>query len=235
MRCATSASTPSDWPISTSSATLWASNLLELDRIQDFHHNPTLYVELVGNGLVHALCAEYAPAEVRFQRHHRAPAATADAGGAGEDQPARRARGLEPCRPRGKRRQHRTHRQDPAHAGPARSALHYADAAAPALQSLREFNTYLATTLAGKTSDWRLGQGQLRAQVPPTRCTPVAALSPVAGRRRSGPCRDARRDGAPRRATRRGRGARRDGEPARDARDLHGRGAQHAGRRPRHS
>ena len=34
----------------------------------------------------------------------------------------------------------------------------YAAAAAPALQSLKDFSSYLATRLAGKTSDWRLGK-----------------------------------------------------------------------------
>ena len=41
--------------------------LLELDRIQDFRHNPTQYVELIGNGLYTPFVLNYAPPEVRFQ------------------------------------------------------------------------------------------------------------------------------------------------------------------------
>ncbi len=57
--------------------------LLELDRIQDFRHNPTLYVELIGNGLYTPFVLNYAPAEVRFQdligRLQRLPALVAQA------------------------------------------------------------------------------------------------------------------------------------------------------------
>lgn len=39
--------------------------LLELERIQSSKHNPTVYVELIGNALFLPLTQEYAPAEVR--------------------------------------------------------------------------------------------------------------------------------------------------------------------------
>ena len=42
-----------------------ALNLLELERIQNYRHNPTVYVELIGNALFLPLTQEYAPKEVR--------------------------------------------------------------------------------------------------------------------------------------------------------------------------
>jgi uncharacterized protein (DUF885 family) len=43
-----------------------ALNLLELDRIQNYKHNPTVYVELVGGALFQPLTDEYAPQDVRL-------------------------------------------------------------------------------------------------------------------------------------------------------------------------
>jgi uncharacterized protein (DUF885 family) len=40
---------------------------LELDTIQSFRHNPTVYVELAGNALYTHYVLHYAPAEQRFQ------------------------------------------------------------------------------------------------------------------------------------------------------------------------
>ena len=40
-------------------------NLLELDRIENYKHNPTVFVELLGNGLFLPLSQEYAPQETR--------------------------------------------------------------------------------------------------------------------------------------------------------------------------
>src|SRR2546422_3423969 len=41
--------------------------LLELDHIQSYRHNPTLYVELIGNGLFNPLVLEYAPKPQRIR------------------------------------------------------------------------------------------------------------------------------------------------------------------------
>src|SRR5258708_3800047 len=41
--------------------------LLNQRRIQDFRHNPTLYVELIGNALFSPFVLEYAPTEVRYR------------------------------------------------------------------------------------------------------------------------------------------------------------------------
>jgi uncharacterized protein (DUF885 family) len=43
-----------------------ALNLLELERIQNYKHNPTVYVELLGGALFQPLTDEYAPEEVRL-------------------------------------------------------------------------------------------------------------------------------------------------------------------------
>jgi len=42
-------------------------SLLELDTIQAFRHNPTVYVELAGNALYVPYVLNYAPAETRFR------------------------------------------------------------------------------------------------------------------------------------------------------------------------
>ncbi len=42
-----------------------ALNLLEFEKIQNYKHNPTVYVELLGNGLFLPLTQEYASKEVR--------------------------------------------------------------------------------------------------------------------------------------------------------------------------
>ena len=43
-----------------------SGNLLELEKIQSYKHNPTVWVELIGNGLFLNLSQEYAPKEVRM-------------------------------------------------------------------------------------------------------------------------------------------------------------------------
>src|SRR5262252_2832076 len=42
-------------------------SLLELDTIQSYRHNPTLYVELVGNALYTPFVLNYAPVDTRFR------------------------------------------------------------------------------------------------------------------------------------------------------------------------
>lgn len=43
-----------------------SANLLELEKIQSYKHNPTVWVELIGNGLFLNLSQEYAPKEQRM-------------------------------------------------------------------------------------------------------------------------------------------------------------------------
>ena len=44
-----------------------AFNLLELDRIQNYRHNPTVYVELIGGALFQPMTDDYAPEDVRVE------------------------------------------------------------------------------------------------------------------------------------------------------------------------
>jgi len=132
--------------------------LLELDEIQDFRHNPTQYVELIGNGLYTPFVLEYAPPEVRFRdvigRLRGLPALVAQAKANLIDAPEvwnRVAR---------EENEGNIELVDKTLRGevPATLRADYTAAAAPALQSLRDLNSYLATTLSAKTSDWRLGR-----------------------------------------------------------------------------
>jgi uncharacterized protein (DUF885 family) len=43
-------------------------SLLELDKIQSYRHNPTVYVELVGNALFNPFVLEYAPLDQRYRQ-----------------------------------------------------------------------------------------------------------------------------------------------------------------------
>ena len=132
--------------------------LLELDRIQDFRHNPTVYVELIGNGLYTPFVLNYAPVEVRFQdlieRLQRLPTLVTQAKANLVDAPEVWNRVAREENEGNIELVDKTLRKE----APDTLRAAYAGAAAPALQSLREFNSYLATTLAGKTSDWRLGK-----------------------------------------------------------------------------
>ncbi len=132
--------------------------LLELDRIQDFRHNPTLYVELIGNGMYTPFVLNYAPPEVRFQdligRLRGLPALVAQAKANLLDAPEVWNRVAREENEGNIELIDKTLREQ----APASLRAAYAEAAAPALQSLRDFNDYLATTLAAKTSDWRIGK-----------------------------------------------------------------------------
>lgn len=43
-----------------------SGNLLELEKVQTYKHNPTVWVELIGNGLFLNMSQEYAPKDVRM-------------------------------------------------------------------------------------------------------------------------------------------------------------------------
>lgn len=49
-----------------------ALNLLEFDRIQNYKHNPTVYVELVGSALFQPLTDDYAPEDFTIRRRKTA-------------------------------------------------------------------------------------------------------------------------------------------------------------------
>jgi uncharacterized protein (DUF885 family) len=131
---------------------------LELDEIQSYRHNPTVYVELVGNALYTPYLLQYAPAEARFghivARLRAVPALVAQARANLVDAPEiwnRVAReenegtiGLIDTVLR---------KECP---GGLRAA--FDRAAGPAIASLRDLNGWLEHDLAKRTSDWRLGK-----------------------------------------------------------------------------
>jgi uncharacterized protein (DUF885 family) len=132
--------------------------LLELNTIQGYKHNPTVYIELTGNALFAPYVLEYAPKERRYQhiirRLEKIPAFFQQARANLVDAPEvwnRVAReenegtmGLIDKTLRGEV-------PDPQKAD-------YERAAGPAIAALKDFNTYLANELSKKTSDWRLGK-----------------------------------------------------------------------------
>ena len=133
--------------------------LLELDTIQSYKHNPTIYVELAGNALFTPYMLNYAPIEKRFdqitKRLERLPAlfdqAKAASGG--------RAGSVESRSPGRKRRKRRADRQDAARrrAGIARKrpmVLQPTKRWPPC----KDFNAFLKDKLSAHTSDWRLGK-----------------------------------------------------------------------------
>lgn len=133
-------------------------SLQDLQQIQSYRHNPTTYVELIGNALFNPFVLEYAPFDTRFaqiiKRVSLVPALLDQAKMNLTDSPEvwnRVAReendgniGLIDKTLRAK--------------APANLKADFDKAAGPALDSLRSFNAYLKNDLSKKTSDWRLGK-----------------------------------------------------------------------------
>jgi uncharacterized protein (DUF885 family) len=131
---------------------------LELDEIQSYRHQPTTYVELLGNGLYSPYVLHYAPAAERYRhiinRLSKVPELIRQAEANLQDSPElwnRVARdentgniGLIDI----------TLRAD----CPVEERMRYDQAAAAAITALHGFNHWLENNLAEKTSDWRLGK-----------------------------------------------------------------------------
>jgi uncharacterized protein (DUF885 family) len=130
---------------------------LELDEIQSYRHNPTVYVELVGNALDTLHLLHYAPAPERFkhiiERLKRVPTLIEQAQANLQDAPEiwnKVAR-----------------EEDAGNLALIDSELRkdcppalraeYDNAANTALASLKAFDAWLRDTLSQKTSDWQLG------------------------------------------------------------------------------
>jgi len=133
-------------------------SLLELEKIQSYRHNPTGYVELVGNALFNPFVLEYAPLETRYrqiiQRLQKIPALVQQAQANLADAPEiwnRVAR---------EENDGNLDLIDKALRAEAPDALKadYDHAAGPALDALRGFTKFLKDDLSKKTSDWRLGK-----------------------------------------------------------------------------
>src|SRR6266478_5559669 len=131
---------------------------LELDEIQSYRHNPTTYVELLGNGLYTPYVLQYAPAAERYRhiitRLNKVPELIRQAEANLQDSPEvwnRVARdentgniGLVDT----------TLRAD----CPPEERMRYDQSAATAIAALQGFNHWLEDHLAEKSSDWRLGK-----------------------------------------------------------------------------
>ena len=135
-----------------------SQQLLELDEIQNWRHNPTVYVEMVGNGLFYPWSLEYAPKPERYRhiiaRLAKMPAVVEQAkknlasapeiwitvameendGNIGLIDKTLRA------------------------GAPEELKADYGKAAGAALDALRAFNEYLKTDLATRPGEWRLGK-----------------------------------------------------------------------------
>ncbi len=133
-------------------------SLLELDQIQSYRHNPTVYVELVGNALFNPFVLEYAPLDQRYrgiiQRLQKIPALLQQGEANLMDAPEiwnRVAR---------EENEGNLDLIDKTLRAKAPEALKadYDRAAGPALDALRGFTKFLKDDLSKKTSDWRLGK-----------------------------------------------------------------------------
>ena len=132
--------------------------LLELDKIQSYKHNPTVYVELVGNALFNPFVLEYAPIDQRYrgiiQRLQKIPALMQQGQANLMDAPEiwnRVAR---------EENEGNLDLIDKTLRAKVPDALKadYDHAAGPALEALRGFTKFLKDDLSKKTSDWRLGK-----------------------------------------------------------------------------
>jgi uncharacterized protein (DUF885 family) len=132
--------------------------LLELDQIQSYRHNPTVYVELVGNALFNPFVLEYAPIETRYrqiiQRLQKIPALMQQGEANLMDAPEVWNRVAREENDGNLDLIDKTLRAQ----APAALKADYDGAAAPALDALRGFTKFLKDDLSKKTSDWRLGK-----------------------------------------------------------------------------
>jgi uncharacterized protein (DUF885 family) len=131
---------------------------LELDEIQGYRHNPTIYVELVGNGLYTPYVLHYAPPEERYRhiinRLNKIPELIRQAEANLQDSPEvwnRVAR---------EENSGNVSLIDTTLRGecPAGERMRYDQAAAAAIAALNGFNRWLEYHLAETSSDWRLGK-----------------------------------------------------------------------------
>jgi uncharacterized protein (DUF885 family) len=137
--------------------------LLEFDRIQAYRHNPTVYVELIGNALFTPSVLEYAPKVERFRqivkRLGAVPVLLEEARSNLMDAPEvwnRVAReendgNINLIDQLGK-------------AAPEEVKADYDKAAKPAQEALRKFSDFLKDDLSKHTSAWRLGKEKYDAK-----------------------------------------------------------------------
>ncbi len=133
-------------------------SLLELETIQSYRHNPTLYVELLGNALFTPYSLEYAPKPKRYtqiiSRLNHVPEFLANAKLNLSDSPESWNRVAQEENDGNIDLIDHTLRD----ACPYDQRAKYDETAAGALASIRDFTSWLRTDLAHQASDWRLGK-----------------------------------------------------------------------------
>lgn len=133
-------------------------SLLELDSIQNYRHNPTVYVELAGNALFECYMLNYAPVEKRFgdiaKRLEKMPALFEQAKANLTDAPEVWNRVAQEENQGNIDLIDKTLRA----AAPESQKAAYGKAAGQAIAALRDFSAFLKNTLSKKPSDWRLGK-----------------------------------------------------------------------------
>jgi len=131
---------------------------LDLQQIQNYRHNPTTYVELVGNALFSPFVLEYAPIETRFghiiRRLSQVPVLMDQAKMNLTDSPEVWTRVAREENDGNIALIDKTLRAKV----PANLKADFDKAALAALNSLRAFNAYLKDDLSKRTSDWQLGK-----------------------------------------------------------------------------
>ena len=133
-------------------------SLLELNTIQSYKHNPTVYVELAGNALFAPYVLEYAPKDRRYQhiirRLEKVPALFEQAKANLLDAPEVWNRVAREENDGTVDLIDKTLRAEV----PEPQKADFEQAAGRAIAALKDFNGYLAAVLSKKTSDWRLGR-----------------------------------------------------------------------------
>ncbi len=131
---------------------------LELDEIQSYRHNPTTYVELIGNALYSPYVLDYAPAPERYRhiinRLNKVPEFIRQAEANLEDAPEVWNRVAREENDGNMDLIDKTLRAE----CPPGERMRYDQAAAAASAALRGFNRWLEDHLAEHVSDWRLGK-----------------------------------------------------------------------------
>jgi uncharacterized protein (DUF885 family) len=131
---------------------------LELDEIQGYRHNPTIYVELVGNALYSPYVLEYAPALDRYRhiinRLNKIPEFIQQAEANLMDSPEVWNQVARDENAGNVSLIDTTLRAD----CPSGLRMRYDQSAAAAIAALNGFNRWLEDHLAEKVSDWRLGK-----------------------------------------------------------------------------
>ncbi|MDP9082462.1 MAG: DUF885 domain-containing protein [Pseudomonadota bacterium] len=133
---------------------------LEQDEIQGYRHNPTMYVELIGDALYSPYVLQYAPAPERYRhiisRLSKIPEFIRQAEANLQDSPEIWNRVAQDENSGNMALIDKTLRDD----CPAGERMRYDQAAAAASAALRGFNRWMEDNLARNVSDWRLGKSR---------------------------------------------------------------------------